>query len=176
MHYFSPVDKVELLEIIRSKQTSDKTICSAVNVGLRQGKLIIVVNDGPGFYITRLLVFTIIEIFYLLQEGLTPSDIDKATKIFGFHVGLATLLDEYGIDIFSNVVYQLKKVFDERLANSSICNTIQIFIKNNLLGKKSKQGLYVYHDNGNKTTNPKLKELLKDFALHSQDMYLDYVY
>ncbi|CAF0737229.1 unnamed protein product [Rotaria sordida] len=93
MHYFSPVDKVELLEIIRAKQTSDNTICTAVSVGLKQGKIIIIVNDSPGFYTTRLLIFSFIELFYLLQEGLLPNDIDKATKKFGFHIGLAILLD-----------------------------------------------------------------------------------
>src|SRR6185437_11584952 len=120
MHYFSPVDKIELLEIIRTKQTSDDTLCSAINIGLKQGKIVIVVNDGPGFYTTRLLIFSIIEIFYLLQEGLSPKDIDKSTKKCGFHVGLATLIDEFGIDIIAHITFNLQKIFGEYLANLSI--------------------------------------------------------
>ncbi|CAF3509502.1 unnamed protein product [Rotaria sp. Silwood1] len=170
MHYFSPVDKIELLEIIRAKQTSDNTVCTAVNVGLKQGKIIIVVNDSPGFYTTRLLIFSFIEIFYLLQEGLSPNDIDKATKKFGFHIGLAILLDEFGIDIITHVVYHLKNIFGERLANSSVIELLQIFVRNNLLGKKSGQGLYIYSNDGKKKINPKCKELLKHPLTQTHDI------
>ncbi|CAF3656208.1 unnamed protein product [Rotaria sordida] len=170
MHYFSPVDKVELLEIIRAKQTSDNTICTAVSVGLKQGKIIIVVNDSPGFYTTRLLIFSFIEIFYLLQEGLLPNDIDKATKKFGFHIGLAILLDDFGIDMITYIVCHLKNIFGERLVNSSVIELLQIFVKNNLLGKKSGQGLYIYSNDGNKKINPKCKELLRNSLTQTKDI------
>lgn len=173
MHYFSPVDKVELLEIIRAKQTSEDTICEAINIGLKQGKMIIVVNDSPGFYITRLLVFACIEIFYLLQEGLSPNDIDKATKSFGFHIGLATLLDEFGIDIIAHIVFHLLNIFHQRLADTSIIELIRMFINNNLLGKKSGQGLYIYDDKGNKKVNPKLKEFSKPSLAQTKQMYVE---
>ncbi|CAF2876365.1 unnamed protein product [Rotaria sp. Silwood2] len=170
LHYFSPVDKVELLEIIRAKQTSDNTVCTAVNVGLKQGKIIIVVNDSPGFYTTRLLIFAFIEIFYLLQEGLSPNDIDKATKKFGFHIGLTTLLDEFGIDTITYIVYHLQNIFGERLANSSVIELLHIFVKNNLLGKKFGQGLYIYSNDGSKKINPKCKELLKNSLTQTKDI------
>ncbi|CAF1179111.1 unnamed protein product [Adineta steineri] len=172
MHYFSPVDKVELLEIIRTKQTSDETICSAVHIGLKQGKIIIVVNDGPGFYTTRLLAFISVEIFYLLNEGLSPKDIDKATKSFGFHVGLATLLDEFGIDIIANIVFHLQTIFGERLIDLSIIELFRKFIRNYLFGKKSQQGLYIYsNDNHNKKEiNPKIKELIKDTSIQTKEI------
>ncbi|CAF3784692.1 unnamed protein product [Adineta steineri] len=172
MHYFSPVDKVELLEIIRTKQTSDETVCSAVHIGLKQGKIIIVVNDGPGFYTTRLLAFISVEIFYLLNEGLSPKDIDKATKNFGFHVGLATLLDEFGIDIIANIVFHLQTIFGERLIDLSIIELFRKFIRNYLFGKKSQQGLYIYsNDNHNKKEiNPKIKELIKDTSIQTKEI------
>jgi 3-hydroxyacyl-CoA dehydrogenase len=168
MHYFSPVDKIELLEIIRSKQTSDETLSSAISLGLQQGKVVIVVNDKSGFYVTRLVIFASIEVFYLLQEGLPPNEIDQATKKFGFHVGLATLIDEFGIDIIAHSVFHLQNIFGERLANSSVLELIRIFIKNNLFGRKSRQGLYLYRDDGNKQVNPKLKELIANSLIQTK--------
>jgi len=170
MHYFSPVDKVELLEIIRSKKTSNDTLCSAVNIGLKQGKIVIVVNDKPGFYTTRLLIFSCVEVFSLLQEGLTPQDIDKATKKFGFHIGLASLCDEFGIDVITYIAVHLQKVFGERLINSSVIELFQIFVKNNLFGKKSGQGLYIYPNNDNRKINLKLKELINNSLIEPKEM------
>ncbi|UJR32150.1 hypothetical protein I4U23_019617 [Adineta vaga] len=166
MHYFSPVEKVELLEIIRTKQTSDDTICSAVNVGLKQGKIVIVVNDGPGYYTTRLLIFASVEIFLLLKEGLSAKDIDQATKNIGFHVGLATLLDEFGIDIIANLVYRLHEIFGERLTDSSVIELLRMFVRNKLFGRKSEQGFYIYLKNNKKEINPKIKDILKNPSIH----------
>ena len=168
MHYFSPVDKVELLEIIRSKQTSDQTLSSAVRLGLQQGKLVIVVNDKPGFYMTRLLAFTAVEVFYLLQEGLAPKEIDQATKKFGFHIGLATLLDELGIDLIAHIVLHLQKAFGERLANGSVLELIRIFVRNQLFGRKSRQGLYLYRNDGSKQPNPELPGLIANATMRPQ--------
>jgi enoyl-CoA hydratase/long-chain 3-hydroxyacyl-CoA dehydrogenase len=170
MHYFSPVDKIELLEIIRTQQTSDDTVCLAVSVGLKQGKIVIVVNDGPGFYTTRLLIFSSVEVFCLLQEGLSPKQIDQATKKFGFHVGLATLFDEFGIDIIAYITFHLQNIFGERLTNSSVIELFKIFVKNNLFGRKSKQGLYIYQDGKNKEVNPKLKELIENSLIKTKEV------
>ncbi len=170
MHYFSPVNKIELLEIIRTKQTSDDTLCSVVNLGLKQGKIIIVVNDEPGFYTTRLLIFACVEVFYLLKEGLSSIDIDKSTKKFGFHVGLTTLIDEFGIDDIAYITSYLQKIFNEKLGDSSVIELFQVFIRNNLLGRKSKQGFYIYHDNGKKEINPKIKQLIKDSLIQTEQV------
>ncbi|CAF4755837.1 unnamed protein product, partial [Rotaria socialis] len=144
MHYFSPVDKMELLEIVRAKKTSDDTIRSAVSVGLKQGKVVIVVGDGPGFYTTRLLMFAGAEVFRLLQEGATPKDIDRATKKFGFPVGSATLFDEVGIDVAAHIARDMQTVFGARLGDSSMPQLFQDLVKNNLCGRKTGQGLYIY--------------------------------
>ncbi|CAF1071766.1 unnamed protein product [Adineta ricciae] len=169
MHYFSPVEKVELLEIVRTRQTSDDTVCSAINLGLKQGKLVIVVNDGPGFYTTRLVIFACVEILSLLKEGLTPKDIDHVTRKFGFHIGLASLLDEFGIDIIAGCVYRFREIFGEPLIDSSIIQLLQIFVKHKLFGRKSGQGLYIYFKDNKKENNPKIREILKNISIEKKE-------
>jgi enoyl-CoA hydratase / long-chain 3-hydroxyacyl-CoA dehydrogenase len=172
MHYFSPVDKMELLEIVRAKKTSDDTVRAAVSVGLKQGKVVIVVGDGPGFYTTRLLMFAGAEVFRLLQEGVSPKDIDKATKNFGFPVGSATLFDEVGIDVAAHIARDMHVVFGDRLTDASMPALFQELVRNNLHGRKSGQGLYIYQagvKGGNRELNPKFQEIIKNYALPSTE-------
>jgi len=155
MHYFSPVDKMPLLEIITTDATSQETLSAAVEVGLKQKKTIIVVKDGPGFYTTRVIGALMGEAFACLQEGTSPADLDTYFKKFGWPVGGATLVDEVGIDVAYKVTKYFLEVFGERISagNPAI---IQEMVDAGCLGKKSGKGIFLYGKGKSKGKGPRI--------------------
>ena len=141
MHYFSPVEKMPLLEIIVGKDTSDWVTASCVEFGKKQGKTVIVVNDGPGFYTTRILAPYINEATRMIAEGVAIENIDSALQKSGFPVGPIVLLDEVGIDVASHIADTMHQSFGERLAPLP---AMQKVIDDDRKGKKNKRGFYVY--------------------------------
>lgn len=141
MHYFSPVEKMPLLEVVVTEQTAPWVTATCVALGKRQGKTVIVVRDGAGFYTSRILGPYINEAAYLVSEGVPVEAIDGALKDFGFPVGPIKLLDEVGIDVADKVSHTLHEAFGERMCPPS---GMERLIADQRLGRKNKRGFYLY--------------------------------
>ena len=148
LHFFSPVEKMPLLEIIKTKETSKEVLSRCFEYGKRINKQVIVVEDGPGFYTTRVLAFFLNEAVHLLEEGVKVEEIDKALTEFGFPVGPVTLIDEVGIDVGGHVIDTIEKSFPDRMKKPSSFDAI---LADKRLGRKNERGFYKY-ESGKKTS------------------------
>ena len=150
MHYFSPVPKMPLLEIVRAELTSDEALATAQAFAAAQGKTPIVVADGPGFYTTRILAPYLNEAMLLLEGGARIEALDRAMKDFGFPVGPVALLDEVGIDVGAHVAEDLGGAFAHRGLGAS--TALPRLYAEGYRGRKNLKGFYVYPPAGKKGT------------------------
>ncbi|WP_144213959.1 fatty acid oxidation complex subunit alpha FadJ [Shewanella donghaensis] len=150
LHYFSPVEKMPLVEVIAHKKTSPETIATTVAFARKQGKTPIVVQDGAGFYVNRILALYMNEAAQVLLEGQKIEDLDKSLVKFGFPVGPITLLDEVGIDVGAKIAPILTKELGERFEAPSAFDKL---LADDRKGRKNGKGFYQY---GNKKNKAKL--------------------
>ncbi|MEZ4462713.1 MAG: 3-hydroxyacyl-CoA dehydrogenase NAD-binding domain-containing protein [bacterium] len=141
MHFFSPVHKMPLLEIIKTDKTSDRAIATTLKVGRDMGKTCIVVSDGPGFFTSRVVGSYINEAGWVLQEGGSVEAIDQTMEAFGFPVGPMKLTDEVGIDVGVKAAKVLGEAFKHRLDQPT---ALLVIADEGRKGRKNGKGLYLY--------------------------------
>lgn len=141
LHYFSPVEKMPLVEVIPHEGTSDETVSTVVEFARKQGKTPIVVKDCAGFYVNRILAPYMNEAAQVLMSGEPIGHLDKALLNFGFPVGPITLLDEVGVDIGAKIMPILVNELGERFKGPDVFDTL---LNDGRKGRKSGKGFYTY--------------------------------
>ncbi len=141
LHYFSPVEKMPLLEIVITDKTSPQVIATCVEFGKQQGKTVIVVKDGAGFYTSRILAPFVNEAGHLLAEGVAIDKIDRALQKAGYPVGQIRLMDEVGIDVGTKIAPILAEAFGDRMLPPAAFDKLE---QDNRKGKKNQRGFYLY--------------------------------
>lgn len=141
LHYFSPVEKMPLVEVIPHQTTSQETIATVVALAKKQGKTPIVVKDCAGFYVNRILAPYMNEAAQILMAGESIEKIDTALLDFGFPVGPITLLDEVGIDVGSKIMPILVQELGPRFQGPEV---FDLLLNDNRKGRKSGKGFYTY--------------------------------
>jgi 3-hydroxybutyryl-CoA dehydrogenase len=145
MHFFNPVQKMKLLEIVRGLETGEGTVGACVEAGRRMGKEVVVVRESPGFVTSRINAMIGNEAFYMLQEGVaTAADIDKALKLGLNHpMGPFELVDLVGLDVRLSILQHLHRTLGEKYRP---CPLLEQYVKAGRLGRKSGRGVYDYKD------------------------------
>jgi 3-hydroxyacyl-CoA dehydrogenase/enoyl-CoA hydratase/3-hydroxybutyryl-CoA epimerase len=147
MHYFSPVHKMPLLEVIATPRTAPWAVATAVALGKKQGKTVIVVKDGVGFYTSRILAPYMNEAAHLVAEGVPIDAIDRAMVDWGYPVGPLQLLDEVGIDVAAHVGAIVHAAFGDRMTPPPGMTKL---LHDDRKGKKNGRGFYAYGPAGEK--------------------------
>ena len=150
MHFFNPVHKMKLLEIVRALETDDDTLATAVDVGKRMGKEVVVIKESPGFITSRINAMIGNEAFYMLQEGIaSAADIDKALKLGLNHpMGPFELVDLVGLDTRLHILEYLHRALGDKYRPAPL---LVQYVKAGRLGRKSGRGVYEYSDVGRST-------------------------
>ena len=141
VHFFNPVHRMPLVEIIRTETSSEAALATAFKLADRLGKTVVLVADRPGFLVNRLLAPYLNEAGFLLEDGADVAAIDGALTEFGFPMGPCRLLDEVGFDIAGHVAKEMRRAFGDRLKPSSTLDTLKDLGR---LGKKNGRGFYTY--------------------------------
>lgn len=157
LHFFNPVHRMPLVEVIRTPRTSDEALATTFGFALDMGKKPVIVRDSPGFLVNRLLGPYLNEAGYLLEEGVPVRRIDDAVVEFGMPMGPCRLLDEVGFDVARHVASELGRELGDRLTPSGV---IERLLEDGRLGKKNGLGFYLYQDGRQKGVDSDLRRLL----------------
>lgn len=145
MHFFSPVHKMPLVEVIRGEKSSDETIATVFELAKKMGKMPVVVKDGPGFLVNRLLLPYMAEAAFLLSEGMSIEKVDRAyVQQFGMPMGPFELMDSVGLDVCVKVLNIFRKAYPDRIEMPALMEKLE---KNKQrMGQKTNLGFYKYND------------------------------
>jgi 3-hydroxyacyl-CoA dehydrogenase/enoyl-CoA hydratase/3-hydroxybutyryl-CoA epimerase len=157
LHFFNPVEKMPLVEIVRGTRTSDDTIATLHAFSVRLGKIPVIVRDGPGFWVNRLLMPYLNEAAHLWAEGVALEDLDGALETFGLPMGPLALLDEVGLDVAAKVGLVLERAFPDRMRPHPL---LQRLTSEGRLGKKGNRGFYLYEEGERKGPDKSLRTAL----------------
>jgi 3-hydroxyacyl-CoA dehydrogenase / enoyl-CoA hydratase / 3-hydroxybutyryl-CoA epimerase / enoyl-CoA isomerase len=157
MHFFNPVDRMQLVEVIRGERTADETVATLVALAKRIGKTPIVVRDCPGFLVNRILFPYINESLVLLQEGASPRAVDRAATAFGMPMGPITLNDLVGLDTSLYAGRVINTAFTDRAVTTRILDEL---VAAGRLGQKSGAGFYSYAKGSRGADDPALEAIL----------------
>jgi 3-hydroxyacyl-CoA dehydrogenase/enoyl-CoA hydratase/3-hydroxybutyryl-CoA epimerase len=157
MHFFSPVEKMPLLEVIVADGTAPWVTATAVAFGRRMGKTVVVVRDAPGFWVNRILAPYLNEAGRLVMEGADIGHVDRAMKAYGFPVGPITLLDEVGLDVGLKASSVLHEAFGERMEP---VRGLDALVQAGRLGRKSGRGFYRYEHGRRRGVDESVRALI----------------
>ena len=158
MHFFNPVNRMPLVEVIRGKESSDEAVTTIFQLSKQLGKTPIVVKDSPGFLVNRILGPYMGEASFLVQDGVPIQELDRALSEFGMPMGPIELLDEVGVDVGDKVGHIFHEAFGERMKPADLASKV---IAAGRLGKKNGKGFYVYENGGRqKTFDPEIYTIL----------------
>jgi 3-hydroxyacyl-CoA dehydrogenase/enoyl-CoA hydratase/3-hydroxybutyryl-CoA epimerase len=149
LHFFNPVHRMPLVEVVRGAKTSDEALATAVALARRLGKTPVVVRDAPGFVVNRVLMPYLREALHLVEEGFAVADVDGAMRAFGMPMGPLEVVDEVGVEVAAKVASILSRAFPDRMAAAPQLERLAAVGR---LGRKSGAGFYRHHGGGRRRT------------------------
>jgi 3-hydroxyacyl-CoA dehydrogenase/enoyl-CoA hydratase/3-hydroxybutyryl-CoA epimerase len=155
LHFFNPVHRMQLVEIVAARQTAPEVLQRSLRFVQQIGKLPVIVKDSPGFLVNRILMPYLIGAGKLFEAGASVTQIDEAMLEFGMPMGPLRLLDEVGIDVALHVAKTLVEAYRDRMALPEILNRM---VQSNQLGRKTGSGFYLYPKGKDPRPNPAVRQ------------------